>query len=152
MPELPEAETIARELNRRLAGRRLGKVYLSRTDIVHGDPRPLGQLLAGRRVESVRRRAKRVILALRPEAELVFALGMTGQITVVRKGEPVAAPTHLRISIPAIKCELRFRDPRRFGGIWCLTGSDRQVGRRLGRLGPEPLVLKPTAFRQLLDR
>ncbi len=163
MPELPEAETIARELNRRLAGTVLGRVFLSRRDIVHGDPRPLSRLLKGRRVERVRRRGKRVILDLRPGAELVFHLGMSGRLTLapvptrrLTTNVPPEPHTHLRIAIPARRCELRFCDPRRFGGIWCLVGRldahRTDVGRTLGDLGPEPLHLIPSQFRQILNR
>ena len=152
MPELPEAETIARELNRRLAGRTLGRVLLGRNDIVHGDPRPLRVILPGRRIEQVRRRAKRVILQLQPEAELIFRLGMSGRLTLVPSKQPTEPHTHLRIAIRGETYELRFCDPRRFGGVWCLAGSDRHVGKRLGEVGPEPLELSPAAFRRMLNR
>jgi len=152
MPELPEAETIARQLQRQLAGRTLGTVRLTRTDIVHGDPRPLGKLLPGRRVEQVSRRAKRVILALDGGIELVFRLGMTGRMIVCHAVDPVPKHTHLRITIDGTSNELRFCDPRRFGGVWCLTGSERSVGKPLGEVGLEPLEVTPAAFRVVLSR
>ncbi len=177
MPELPEAETIARELNRRLAGYALGKVCLSRSDIVHGDPRPLDVLLNGRRVERVRRRAKRVILDLESEAEspsagashppssttrgerdvkakteLIFRLGMSGRLTLVPSKTSIELHTHLRIAVPALESELRFCDPRRFGGVWCLAGGSRHVGKRLGEVGVEPLETTPGVFRRILTR
>lgn len=152
MPELPEAETIARELNAELAGCRLGRVHLRRSDIVHGDPRPLGKLLFGRRINRVWRRAKRVVVDLNPPAQLVFHLGMSGRLEIWNRGEPIAKHTHLRIAIPQTKIELRFRDSRRFGGIWCLTGSNKYVGRRLSELGPEPLDLNLAGFLEVLSR
>jgi formamidopyrimidine-DNA glycosylase len=150
MPELPEAETIAVELNRRLARRRLGCVRVARADIVHGDPRPLGTLLRGRRVERVYRRAKRVILQLEPQAELIFRLGMTGRLTLAPTKHPIEPHTHLRIAIPALGHELRFRDPRRFGGVWCLTGHTAHVGKTLGEIGPEPLQMRSATFGRIL--
>lgn len=152
MPELPEAETIAVELHRRLAGQTLGRVTLTRKDIVHGDPRPLDRLLRGRRVTRVYRRAKRVILRLQPEAELIFRLGMSGRLTIVSRREPVEPHTHLRIAIASGARELRFCDPRRFGGVWCLAGSARHVGKRLGPLGVEPLETKARTFWKILQR
>jgi formamidopyrimidine-DNA glycosylase len=152
MPELPEVETIARELNAELAGCRFGKVYLGRRDIVHGDPRPLGKLLSGKKVHRVWRRAKRVVVDLNPPAQLVFHLGMSGRLEIWDQGEAIAKHTHLRIVIPQTKLELRFRDSRRFGGIWCLTGSKKYVGRRLSELGPEPLDLNLVGFVRLLNR
>jgi len=152
MPELPEAETIARQLHRELAGRKLGQVRLSRRDIVHGDPQPLGKLLPGRRVARVSRRAKRVILTLDGGIELVFRLGMTGRMIVCATDDPVAKHTHLRITIDGTSNELRFCDARRFGGVWCLTGSERSIGKPLGEVGLEPLEVTPAAFRVALNR
>ena len=152
MPELPEAETIARELDTLMRGTTLERVTLRRRDIVHGDPRPLSRILPGRVVLRVRRRAKRVIIDLDPTAELVFHLGMSGQLTVQRHDEPAAKHTHLRIALRDTGKELRFCDPRRFGGVWCLTDGNRHVGRRLGPLGGEPLDMKPAVFRRLLQR
>jgi len=152
MPELPEAETIARQLQRQLAGRTLGRVRLTRTDIVHGDPRPLGKLLPGRRVTQVSRRAKRVIFSLDGGIELVFRLGMTGRMIVCPTDDPVANHTHLRITIDDTSNELRFCDPRRFGGVWCLTGSERSIGKPLGEVGLEPLEVTPAVFRIALNR
>jgi len=151
MPELPEAETIAVELNRRLAGRRLGHIHLARRDIVHGDLRPLGTLLKDRRVERVYRRAKRVILQLDPRTELVFRLGMTGRLTLAPTKHPIEPHTHLRIVVPALGHELRFRDPRRFGGVWCFTGNATLVGKGLGEVGPEPLEMRSTTFGRILS-
>lgn len=152
MPELPEAETIARQLQRQLAGRTLGRVRLTRTDIVHGDPRPLAKLLPGRRVGRVSRQAKRVILALDGGIELVFRLGMTGRMIVRPCDEPVAKHTHLRIKIDGTCNELRFCDPRRFGGVWCLTDNKQSIGKPLGAVGLEPLEVKPAAFRTVMNR
>jgi len=152
MPELPEAETIARQLHAGLAGRVFGRVRLKRKDIVFGDPRPLGRLLTGRRVDRVHRRAKRVVVDLTPSAQLVFCLGMTGRLTLCDAEVPVERHTHLRIAIDGSARELRFRDPRRFGGIWCETDSGGSRGRKLSPLGPEPLQLTAAQFRRMLAR
>lgn len=152
MPELPEAETIARELDGYLRGVTLGRVRLTRRDIVHGDPRPLSRLLPRRRVLRVHRRAKRVIVDLEPTAQLVFTLGMTGTLTIAQRSDSLQPHTHLRIAVEDQSIELRFRDPRRFGGVWCLAGGDRHVGKKLGPLGVEPLEATPAVFRKLLLR
>ena len=170
MPELPEVETIARQLDHHLRGWHLGRVVLSRRDIVHGSTRSLKRLLPGNQVQCVRRRGKRVILDLARESdprrdvcpcsravppplmELVFHLGMTGQLTVRPTDDPLEPHTHLRIAIERTRRELRFRDPRRFGGVWCLTDRESRNGRMLGELGPEPLELTVADFRRLLGR
>lgn len=152
MPELPEAETIARQLQQELSGRTLGAVHVARTDIVHGDPTPLGELLPDRMVVRVHRRAKQVVLELAPPVQLVFRLGMTGRLTVVRADAAAEPHTHFRAAVPEIGCELRFRDPRRFGGIWVLREGSDYVGRRLGEVGVEPLDATLRQFRKVLSR
>src|ERR1043166_5966490 len=83
MPELPEAETIARQLHARLAGQLLGDTYLARGDIVKSVGIDLTQLLPGRRIIKVHRRGKQVVVELNSRQSLVFALGMTGRLSVV---------------------------------------------------------------------
>ena len=158
MPELPEAETIARRLHEELAGETLGRATVKRRDILYGDPRPLGRVVSNRRVRRVYRRAKRVIIELASggsdaeHVDLVFHLGMSGQLLLCDQDAPREAHTHLRIAIMRTTRELRFRDPRRFGGVWILAGGKKHVGRRLGELGPEPLELSAKEFRSVLSR
>ena len=152
MPELPEAETIARQLDRGLAGKTLGKVHLTRPDIVHGEAKPLDRWLPGRKVIRVYRRAKRVVVELGPRADLVFCLGMTGRLTLCSPDVEIAKHTHFRVVIRKSDTELRFQDPRRFGGIWCRMDSNGQSGGKLSELGPEPLDLTPARFYRLLNR
>ncbi len=152
MPELPEVETIARQLDERISGRRVVDVFLHRGDILHGEPGPLCALLKGRRVQSVRRRAKRIFLKLSPRGSLVFHLGMSGRLTLVPQEDSLEAHTHLCLDLSGGSEQLRFRDPRRFGGVWFDNGGEVHVGRRLGRLGAEPLELAPAKFRAMLDR
>ena len=150
MPELPDVETIVRELRTRLTRRRVESATVERADVVHGDPRPLGALIAGRLVKTVDRRAKRIIIELTRNLRLVFHLGMSGRLTIDDHDNPIAKHTHVRIGFGREIGELRFRDPRRFGGVWVLTDAGEYVGKRLGRLGPEPLELAAKGFRRIL--
>ncbi|MFQ5495967.1 MAG: bifunctional DNA-formamidopyrimidine glycosylase/DNA-(apurinic or apyrimidinic site) lyase, partial [Phycisphaerae bacterium] len=107
----------------------------------------------------VRRRAKRVIVELSGRVELIFHLGMSGRLTLENTARPVEPHTHVRIVVRAARQrngrtsrELRFRDPRRFGGVWCLTVGGRRIGRILGPLGVEPLEVKLASFRRLIAR
>ena len=152
MPELPEAETIARGVARRLAGRRLGAVVAVRRDIIHGRSRSLSAIVRNRSVRSVFRRGKRVIVDLADGWQLVFYMGMTGRLTVVDGDTPVPRHTHLRISVKGSRRELRFCDPRRFGGVWVQSDGTKSSGRSLGELGPEPLELRLPEFRSILNR
>ncbi len=157
MPELPEVETIVRQVGEVITGWRVARARVLRKDVVHGDPRPLGRVLIGLRVAEVRRRAKRVILDLGAGDEhdpvrLVFHLGMSGQLLLHDVSEKCETHTHIRIGFADERVELRFRDPRRLGGVWCLTGNPKYRGKVLGALGEEPLTMRVAAFRTILGR
>jgi len=167
MPELPEVETVVRQLRSQMLGWRIAHVWVARRDIIHGDPRPLGRILIGRRVVQLQRQAKRIVMDLEPKrtkashpadrekhdpAQLVIHLGMSGRLRLQEKGEKRERHTHLRIGFDGTTRELRFRDPRRFGGVWCLTGNPGYRGKVLGSLGPEPLTLRVQRFQKILQR
>ncbi|NOS99407.1 MAG: bifunctional DNA-formamidopyrimidine glycosylase/DNA-(apurinic or apyrimidinic site) lyase [Phycisphaerales bacterium] len=168
MPELPEAETIARELATALTGRVLNRPIVVRADVVHGDVRLVTtydtpsrrDLTIGRprndgapgRVIDVGRRGKRVIVQMEHGARITFALGMTGSVTIEEAGAECAAHTHLRIPIGDGEREVRFCDPRRFGGVWISNGREPDTGRRLRPLGPEPLDVTASEFRRIMRR
>lgn len=167
MPELPEAETIATQLDRCLRGIQLGRVVLRRRDIVRATDLPLREALVGRSVVRVTRRGKRVVLELEPPATLTFGLGMTGQLMVVRSEAPRDRHVHLRIGLIApttgphpnplpggegAAAELRFRDARRFGGIWFTNGASNGESAAVANLGAEPLAVTAAEFRALVNR
>lgn len=153
MPELPEVETIARQLHQSLAGRTLGEfVHVARRDIIHSDAGPLNRILPGLRVLSVGRRAKRVVMCLSGPIQLVFHLGMSGRLLLSARDAPVEKHTHLRIGIKSTDRELRFCDPRRFGGVWCHANDTEGFGESPGKVGPEPLELTLRQFRRILCR
>ncbi|MCP4248724.1 MAG: bifunctional DNA-formamidopyrimidine glycosylase/DNA-(apurinic or apyrimidinic site) lyase [bacterium] len=124
MPELPEAQTIATQLDRCLRGVRLGQVTVRLRKIVRCNGTTLRAALADRRVQCVTRRGKRVVFQLEPDAWLVFRLGMTGQILVTESDTPRDRHVHLRISLDDDRRELRFRDVRRFGSVWFTNGNN----------------------------
>ncbi len=152
MPELPEAQTIAAQLDHCLRGVRLGKVTLRLGKIAHCNGTTLGAALRNRSVRRVTRRGKRVVVELDPSAVLVFRLGMTGQILVADPAVPRDRHVHLRIALDDGTRELRFRDVRRFGGVWFTDGP--AVGRSAGleNLGPEPLEMTAGQFDSVLSR
>ncbi len=122
MPELPEVQTIVTTLQP-LVGRCVGSVRVLRGDIVRGEPVEFGKFAKGRKIRAIRRQAKRIIFDLGGERRIQFHLGMTGQLTVCKRSHPLQKHTHLRIGIAGTNDELRFRDVRRFGGVWLLNGA-----------------------------
>ncbi len=115
MPELPEVETVVRDLRPLLAGRTIASVAAEPEEVAAAVEGGAGtRQWPDRRVEGVRRRGKWILVDLRGEQVLRVHLGMTGQFTVVAAAEP--EPDHLHLVFALDNgTELRFRDPRRFG-------------------------------------
>jgi len=138
MPELPEVETVVRTLAPHLVGRRIAAIRHLRSDIVEPQNADLPRLLKNRRVTAIQRRGKKILIRLDTDATLCIHLGMTGRLTVAPVTEPIKPHTHLIADLSG-KSQLRFRDPRRFGGIWWLCNGEADDK----NLGPEPLVVRP---------
>ncbi len=151
MPELPEVETVVRELRQQLAGRRIAGVRVGRKRLRRRWSANWQSLLIGRRVRNVRRRGKWIILDLNADLHLVIHLGMTGQLTVKSAQEEVGAHTHLIVSLGRGRKELRFRDVRRFGSATLFANTEGlDIFFREAGLGPEPFDLDPAYWRQRL--
>lgn len=147
MPELPEVETVVITLRPRVTGQKIVGVTLHRTDIVTPKEIRLAPLLRGRTIVSVDRRAKRIVLTLDDCNRFYIHLGMTGQLVVERADAQLKPHTHFVLDLEGGARQIRFRDPRRFGGIFWL-GTDSADG----DLGPEPLTLKPAQLSKLLQK
>ena len=79
MPELPEVETVVRSVAAHLAGRRIVSTSFTSRFVTPGNRAKLMQRLAGRRIESVTRRGKFILIAL-DQGTLTVHLGMTGKL------------------------------------------------------------------------
>lgn len=139
MPELPEVETVCRGLSAQLLGKRLARVELRRPDLRFPIPPELPERLIGRRVESIRRRAKYIIMDFDEDVALLAHLGMSGRMTV-SNGVPneFLAHDHLILVADDGVC-VRFNDPRRFGMLDLLVRGEENKHRLLADIGPEPL-------------
>lgn len=123
MPELPEVETVARQLNQVLPGRIL--LGLRVFDVKLARLEALIPLLEQARVGAVVRSGKRVILPLensRTRGWLAVHLRMTGRLLVHESRAP--DPGHVRLSLDFDQGRLDFADVRRFGTVDWLTRSD----------------------------
>jgi len=90
-----------------------------------------------------------VVIDLDGGWRLIVRLGMTGRLFVVPVDAPVEKHTHLRAAIEGTRTELRFRDPRRFGGIWLVAADDSEIERGVGL---EPLDATVALFREAIRR
>jgi formamidopyrimidine-DNA glycosylase len=142
MPELPEVETVVRSVAAHLAGRRIVSTRFTSRFVTPGNRAKLTQRLAGRRIESVTRRGKFILIAL-DEGTLTVHLGMTGKLLL--EGE---AGEHTHGIFNLDDGQLLYHDPRQFGRIEWSPGPPPRVA----RLGPEPLEISFEEFRARLKR
>lgn len=142
MPELPEVETIVRDLARLLPGAEIRDVEVVHADLVQGEaPSEFAAGLRGARVREVTRRAKNILVHL-DRGLLVVNLGMTGRLLVRAPGDD--GPTHLGVRFRLSDGrELAYHDVRRFGCLQRYTGEEWE--RREEALGVEPLSGEFTA-------
>src|SRR5262249_23716364 len=83
LPQLPEVETVVREVRPELVGRRIVRVKVGRKSLRQPWSRSWTKRLLGQRVRDVQRRGKWIVTFLQDDMRLVFHLGMTGQLRVV---------------------------------------------------------------------
>jgi len=140
VPELPEVETVVRDLRSCLSQRQLTRVRQTSKHSLRTRWRPVwGGAITGKRIESVTRRGKWILVTLENEAILVIHLGMTGQLTVVSAAAPLADHTHLVFDLDNGEQQLRFRDIRRFGSVAFFTTQHALEDFFASScLGPEP--------------
>ena len=152
MPELPEVETIVREIAPRLEGCRIAEVQLKKTDVLREvSKRRLISMLRGNTVEQVYRRAKHAVFRLSSGDRMIIQPRMTGSVIVYDRR---LTPDELKYAV--LICTLSdgrkfvYRDVRRLGTIWLLDEEGWIA--YTGRIGPEPLeeTFTPFVFAQRL--
>jgi formamidopyrimidine-DNA glycosylase len=160
MPELPEVETIVRDLRPQLAGRRIESVQLTRDPAIRArvvrfpSATKFARSLRGRTIKSVERRGKYIVMPLEtiPDGtfgpngaleasgdRMIVHLGMTGHLRVWEPEEAPVKHTHFRALLDS-GLELRYDDPRQFGRL-VVGRLDELIAARAfpARLGPEPI-------------
>jgi formamidopyrimidine-DNA glycosylase len=137
MPELPEVETIRRQLAPLVEGRRLEHVEILDARWSRPlEPRELAEALEGRLVEELGRRGKYLVWDLEDDVHLVQHLRMTGAVLC----DPAPEPPHTRVRIELGRGRrLVIVDPRRFGTGELLLGGEALEAFFAARLGLEPL-------------
>src|SRR4051794_6579895 len=124
MPELPEVETIARELRPLIVGRTIDDAWFDwPRQVKHPTPAEFIARIKGRQILSVDRRAKWIVVSLTgqdgaesvgDEAVLAIQVKMTGYLHVASPQEPADKHVHFKFRLDNAE-ELRMRDPRKFG-------------------------------------
>lgn len=138
MPELPEAETIARGLRARVLGRRIAAIrFLSKRAATRATRAAVSKRVLARAITDIRRRAKLVLLHL-DSSLLAVDLRMTGRLVWVPPGETAEDLEHVRAIIELDDgSQMVFDDIRQFGSITLFTPAE--WARHSARFGPEPL-------------
>lgn len=172
MPELPEVETMARDLAPLVEGASIAEAWWDWEPVIR-DPVPaaFAERIRGRRIDHVGRRAKWLVLDLDDDQVLAIQVKMTGQLFVLPEGTPHDKHVHLRLTLDGGPLAggggtdgprwLLFRDVRKFGRVGLyqraadgtILGAGDQ-GELFGQHGPEPLADDFTVrvFRERLRR
>jgi formamidopyrimidine-DNA glycosylase len=152
VPELPEVETVVRDLRPLLVGRRFVSVRrASKHELRRTWNNDWPKQLTGQCVKAVNRRGKWIDVHLDDGSHLVVHLGMTGQLTVVPTDTPSPDHLHLTFDLDDDRHQLRFRDVRRFGSV--TRFADQAELEKLfveNGLGPEPFDLDAKYWRLAL--
>ena len=140
MPELPEVETIRRDLLPRIVGRTIVGFHLSpgaSRVIREARPAAFARRIVGRRIDDLLRRGKYLLFQLdgsRPPLYLAVHLRMTGSLLYRRAGDPADAYVRAVVALDD-GSELRYADLRKLGQIWLVDSPEEAIG----VMGPEPL-------------
>lgn len=134
MPELPEVETIRRDLAPRIVGRSFVAVTLNWPKTVQiPSPEAFSRRIIGKRIKELDRRGKYLIFRLAAGEALILHFRMSGSLLLDPQGEP--GPYSRAIFFLDDGARLHFRDPRKLGRVWLVADESEVVG----KLGPEPL-------------
>jgi formamidopyrimidine-DNA glycosylase len=158
MPELPEVETIARGLQKKVAGDVIESVWLgSKPQTMKSRPAEIAATLEHARITQVRRMGKHIVFDLErngvpevtkkrrrttapgPRSQWIVHLGMTGRMLVCEPTAELAKHTHAIVTLASGR-EIRFVDPRRFGRLSVASQGDFEAG------GSEPLEVEKERF------
>ena len=139
MPELPEVETVMRGLGARIEGRTLGQVEVRRAGLRWPFPERFAERLEGRRVLSLRRRAKYILVELDDGMVWLIHLGMSGRVQL-SDGEKPELEAHDHVVFRTDDgCWVRYNDARRFGMMDLWPSDSIDAHKLLADIGPEPL-------------
>jgi formamidopyrimidine-DNA glycosylase len=151
MPELPEVETVVRDLRPHLIGRTIVDAQVRwRKTIATPSAREFSRAVHGCKITAITRRAKYLIFHLaKPNQKLFWLvhLRMTGGFHLDAPATPRDKHMHVILKL-SDGYELRFRDTRKFGRMW-LVDDPQTV---LAPLGPEPLDISLREFHTLFAK
>lgn len=152
MPELPEIETIRRDLERLLLHDKLLEVSVFDKDFIskRGPGNHELKTLISQDLTSIQRRGKILILKFSSKA-LLFHLGMTGALIYQKDHHPLDGEKHLILNLSFKGGNLIFRDIRKFSRIWIIPNNSLYTWLD-ANLGPDALEISKEAFFNLMAK
>jgi len=162
MPELPEVETVARGLDKRVAGDWIESVWLGeKPEPLKSPAKEIAAVLEHSRIARVRRVGKHIVFDLErpnrkrksvslPHGQWIVHLGMTGRMQVADPGDDLLKHTHAVLKLKSGR-ELRFVDPRRFGRL-AVVRLEANLPAGFAAPGDEPLDSQADRFIELFRK
>lgn len=162
MPELPEVETVARGLDKRIAGDVIESVWLGeKPEPLKSPAKQIVSVLERSRIAHVRRVGKHIVFDLertsrngkgKPQlhGQWIVHLGMTGRMQVAQPSDEILKHTHAVLKLKSGR-ELRFVDPRRFGRL-AVVQLDTKTPAGFAAPGDEPLSAQADRFVELFRK
>lgn len=138
MPELPEVESVRRELAPVLEGAHVARVLLRRSNLRRPFPQEFDRRIAGATVLRLTRRAKYLLADLSSRDTLIMHLGMSGWFRIEPVDHVPESHDHVVFDLSSGRSVV-FNDPRRFGVMDLIRTADVEQTPPIGGLGPEPL-------------
>lgn len=140
MPELPEVETIRRQLLLQAVGQCIESVRVCRERAIraHTSREEFIRLLDHATILDIVRRGKALLFLLDNDRSLLVRLGMSGRLVTSDPAEPAVPHTHVFLHL-SNNIELRYIDPRTFGQMAVVEGHDPDCMIELSHYGIEPL-------------
>ncbi len=149
MPELPEVETIRRELSKELVGLEVQNVVWDDKRLLKPNPEEVKEAIVGKSFESVERRAKLLVFRLTGNVNFLCHLRMSGRLLIRNQDDPKDKYVEVWIKLSEGR-ELRFANSRKFGYI--KLASSEEIEKALKKYGPEPLDdLTVDKFKEILS-
>lgn len=163
MPELPEVETIKKDLSKILNGKTIRRVFFNKPKMIHPSVKKARTVLNNNKIAKVGRRGKMLYFKLRDGNYLLIHLKMTGQLVWAKTKGKLVVGGHPIIGVVGVPnkythvileftdgSKLFFNDMRQFG-YWKVVNKEDFQEILLNNFGPEPLT-KDFVFDDFLNR
>lgn len=126
MPELPEVEVTMRAIRPYVEGQKISEIVVRERKFRKPVPEDLERRMTGRKVEKLERRSKYLVFRVK-DGMMVIHLGMSGHISVIKKGENKELIKHDHVDVKMSNgAILRLNDPRRFGLVDFWAGDEAE--------------------------